>query len=146
MKTNIYRGRSLEELTMHVDFSFLKVPRRQLKVRSKQAMAIKIFTRFYQLMIDDIIDNNVIFQAPIRYVFRFYISKLSDNFAKKLNVYDQTDIFKKDFKQYGIFLRWFSKVSPFTHRLVTVDNKRFKKIQENALTTSYLGGKMFKQS
>ena len=121
---------TLSGITQHLDFSFIKTPRRALKARSKQAMAIKVFLRLYELMIEDVVENNVHFQPPVKKMFRFYVGPDLEARTRRLNK-KEPNIFKKRFKQYVVYAVAY-KNKRIRHRFVTIPKWLKDKLDLNA--------------
>lgn len=132
---------SIASIAQTIDFSFIKTPRRALNAQSKQSMAVKVFIRLYELMLEDVVENNVQFQPPVKRLFRFYVGPEMEARTKRLNKKEK-HIFEKKFKQYAVYAVC-NKNKVMRQRFVTLPRYLLEVLDENGRKNKYLQKKMY---
>lgn len=132
---------SIADIAQTIDFSFIKTPRRALRAESKQAMAIRVFIRLYQLMLEDVVENNVQFQAPIRRLFRFYVGPDMEARTRRINKREKY-LFEKKFKQYTVYAVC-NKNKKMRQRFITLPRYLYERLDEKTRNNKYLIKRMY---
>jgi len=127
---------AIGDIALTIDFEFIKTHRRVMKAKDKRNIAVKVFTRFYEMMITDVIENNVEFQAPTRKLMLFYVAEDLPARTKRLN-YHEPAIFEKKFKQHVVWMTYYANKN-IRHRFVSVNKTLYKRLAELGVTHKYL--------
>lgn len=89
-----------------------------VKLRDKRQLARKIFSRFFQLVINDIVNNGTIFKFPFKGLVTIYVAPDAPAKTKFRNQVSQANLFAINFKQYTVWLSRKSNTKWYSRRVI----------------------------
>jgi len=114
----------------------------------KQILCSTVLTTFFQIVIDDCIDNDVVFYAPIRNFFKLYVKRKNETEMRRIfknpGIYGDVDMIKTNGSVYSVRLT-VPYIRPYPEKEVRITRTDYARIIDKANSGYvYCGAKVVK--
>lgn len=101
----------------------------------KRILCKNVFNKFFQIVIDDVIDNDVCFYAPVRPHFKVYMKPKSELEMRRIynnsGIYGDVDFIKTNGKVYSVRFT-LPYVGRLRHREIRISYDNYKRVVKKA--------------